>query len=178
MLAGDMIAAVLAAGSEAEGLGKSICFDFITSVVLILLSLAVMFESIRMAADVGGFLYASPGMMPMVLAILLLFTGVLLLKRSVRDRGAGQHCVDFAQWVHTFCKSKPAQEMLTGGLALALYTFVLLPRLPFVVSTAIFLMFVMGMLNATSLVKNALITAGVVGGIYAVFQLIFHVPLP
>ena len=159
-------------------MGKNTCFDFVTSLVLMLLALLIIVDSLRMAADVGGFLYASPGMMPMVLAILLLFTGSLLLRRSVRLNGVGQNCADFTAWFKIFRKSKPAQEMLTGGLILALYTFILAPRLPFMVSTAIFLCFIMGILNATSIVRNLLITAGVVGGIYAVFQLIFHVPLP
>lgn len=159
-------------------MGKNTCFDFITSLALILLSLAVILDSLRMAGEVGGHLYASPGMMPMVLAILLLFTGILLLRRSVGKNGVRQNIVDFIVWFKAFCKSKPAQEMLTGGLILALYTFILAPRLPFVISTAIFLVFVMGMLNATSIFKNVLITASVVGGIYTVFQVIFHVPLP
>ena len=159
-------------------MGKNAYFDFITSLALILLSLAVIFDSFRMAGEVGGVLYASPGMMPMVLAILLLSTAILLLKRSVAQTGERQNFVDFILWFKGFRRSKSAQEMLIGGLVLALYTFILVPRLPFMISTAIFLVFMMGILNATSIVKNALITASVVGGIYTVFQMIFHVPLP
>jgi hypothetical protein len=123
-------------------------------------------------------MYASPGMMPMVLAILLLFTSGLLLKRSIQLNGIGNNISDFFSWLEVFRKSKPAQEMLIGGLVLALYTFILAPRLPFWMSTSVFMLFIMGILNATSIMKNVLITATVVGCIYAVFQMIFHVPLP
>ena len=157
---------------------KNTHFDFITSLGLIALSLVMIFDSFRMAADVGGPLYASPGMMPMVLAVMLLFTAVLLLKRSVCINGVGNNLTDFIAWFHIFRKSKAAQEMLTGGVILGLYTFILAPRLPFWISTSIFLVFIMGILNATSIVKNVLITAAVVGSIYAVFQMVFHVPLP
>lgn len=138
----------------------------------------MIFDSFRMAADVGGPIYASPGMMTMVLAVMLLFTGFLLLKRSIHFNGVAKNLADFVAWFQIFRKSKAAQEMLTGGLILALYTFVLAPRLPFWISTSIFMIFLMGILNATSIVKNILITATVVGSIYAVFQMIFHVPLP
>lgn len=52
------------------------------------------------------------------------------------------------------------------------------PRLPFWASTSIFMVLVMAVLKATSIVKNLLITALVVGAIYGVFQMVFHVPLP
>ena len=71
-----------------------------------------------------------------------------------------------------------AREMMLGALILALYTFLLAPRLPFWMSTSIFMIFVMAVLKATSILKNILITALVVGSIYGVFQVIFHVPLP
>ena len=149
-----------------------------TSIFLMVLSVIMIFDSFRMGADVGGPMYASPGMMTMVLAICLLITSGLLLKRTIRLNGVSNNVDDFLSWFHSFRKSKPAQEMLLGGMVLALYTFILAPRLPFWVSTSIFMLFIMGILNATSIVKNVLITAAVVGSIYAVFQLIFHVPLP
>ena len=157
---------------------KQTHFDFITSIILVILSLVMIFDSFRMGADVGGPLYASPGMMTMVLAIFLLVTSGLLLKRSIRVNGVSNNIADFLSWFHSFRKSKPAQEMLLGGLILALYTFILAPRLPFWLSTSIFMLFIMGILNAVSIVKNVLITAAVVGSIYGVFQMIFHVPLP
>ncbi len=153
-------------------------FDFITGVCLFVFSLTVIADSFLMAKDVGGALYASPGMMPMVLAVLLLFTSFLLIKRSIRANGVGKNIADFIAWFHIFRKSKAAQEMLTGGLILALYTFILAPRLPFWLSTSIFMMFLMGVLNAVAVWKNIMITAVVVGGIHAVFRLVFHVPLP
>lgn len=153
-------------------------FDFVTSIFLIILSLVMIVDSYRMAVDVGGALYASPGMLPMVLALLLLLTSFMLLRRSIRNNGVRKNLTEFTSWFNGFRKSGVAREMTVGAAILALYTFVLAPRLPFWVSTSIFMILVMAILKATSIIKNILITALVVGSIYGVFQMIFHVPLP
>ena len=157
---------------------KKTHFDFVTSIGLMILSLVKIVDSYRMAVDVGGALYASPGMLPMVLALLLLLTSAMLLKRSIRSGGVSQNLAGFVSWFNDFRKSRMAREMMVGALILALYTFVMAPRLPFWMSTSIFMILLMAILKATSLVKNLLITALVVGAIYGIFQMIFHVPLP
>ena len=153
-------------------------FDFVTSIFLMILSLVMIFDSYRMGVDVGGPMYASPGMLPLLLAVLLLFTSFLLLKRSIRINGVGKNWADFTAWFDGFRKSKMSREMLLGGLILAIYTFALLPRLPFWMSTSIFMISLMTILKATSIIKSLVITALVVGSLYGVFQMIFHVPLP
>lgn len=157
---------------------KQTHFDFVTSIFLIILSVVMIVDSYRMGVDVGGALYASPGMLPMVLAVLLLLTGAMLLKRSVQLNGFGNNLADFLAWFDHFRKSATTREMLLGGAILALYTFVLAPRMPFWMSTSVFMILVMAILKATSIIKNILITAVVVGSVYGVFQTIFHVPLP
>jgi len=157
---------------------KQTPFDFVTSIFLMILSVVMIVDSYRMGVDVGGALYASPGMLPMVLATLLLLTSAMLFRRSVQQNGFGKNFADFLAWFDAFRKSGTTREMLLGGLILALYTFALAPRLPFWISTSIFMISVMAILKATSIVKNILITALVVGSVYGVFQTIFHVPLP
>ena len=157
---------------------KQTHFDFVTSICLAVLSLVIIVDSYRMGREVGGPLYASPGMLPMVLAILLLLTSAMLLRRSMRRIGFAKNVAGFVSWFDDFRKSAVAREMLLGALILALYTFVLAPRLPFWVSTSIFMIVIMAMRKATSITKNILITALVVGSVYGVFQMIFHVPLP
>lgn len=153
-------------------------FDFITSIALMLLSLVMIVDSYRMGVEVGGPMYSSPGMLPMLLAVLLLFTSFLLLKRSIRLNGAGKSFSDFMAWFHGFRKSRMSREMLLGALILAIYTFALVPRLPFWLSTSIFMISLMTILKATSIIKSLVITALVVVSLYGVFQMIFHVPLP
>ena len=70
---------------------KQTHFDFVTSIALMILSLAMMVRSYFIGVEVGGALYASPGMLPMVLALLLLLTSVMLLRRSIRRIGFGQN---------------------------------------------------------------------------------------
>ena len=157
---------------------KQTHFDFITSIVLMLLSVALIISSYRMGVEVGGDMYASPGMLPMVLAVLLLFTSILLFKRSIQVNGSAKNVSEFVSWFNHFLQSKMCRELMVGGLILALYTFVLAPRLPFWLSTSIFMLVLMGVLKATSFVKSIMITALVVGSVYGVFQMVFHVPLP
>ncbi len=157
---------------------KQTHFDFVTSIVLMLLSVSLIVGSYRMGVEVGGDMYASPGMLPMVLAVLLLFTSILLFKRSIQANGIATNMSEFVSWLNRFRKSRTCREFLAGGLMLALYTFVLAPRLPFWLSTSIFMVVVMAILKATSIVKNIAITGLVVGSVYGVFQMIFHVPLP
>ena len=153
-------------------------FDFVTSIVLMLIALGIMVDSYRMAVAVGGEMYASPGMLPMVLAILLMITSACLLKRSIKANGVRQNFNDFTTWAGQFVQSKMAREMLLGGVILAIYTFILLPRMPFWASTAIFMVSLMAILKATSFIKNITISACIIAGVYAVFEKIFHVPLP
>jgi hypothetical protein len=157
---------------------KQTQFDFVTSIALMILSLVMMVRSYFIGVEVGGELYASPGMLPMVLAILLLLTSGMLLRRSIRSGGVGQNVAGFLSWCDSFRKTRMVREMMFGALFLASYTFILAPRLPFWASTSIFLILVMAILKATSMVKNVLITALVVGSIYGIFKIIFHVPLP
>ena len=157
---------------------KQTHFDFVTSIFLMILSVVMIVDSYHMGVDVGGALYASPGMLPMVLATLLLLTSAMLLRRSVQLDGFGKNLADFLSWFEIFRKSGTTREMLLGGSMLAMYTFVLAPRLPFWMSTSIFMISVMAILKATSIIKNILITALMVGSVYGVFQTIFHVPLP
>jgi len=157
---------------------KQTHFDFVTSIVLMLLSLIMIVDCYRIWKDVGGEIYASPGMLPMLLAIVLLFTSFLLLKRSIRLNGVGKNFSDFTSWFIGFSKSKVFREMLLGCLILAIYTFGLAPRLPFWLSTSIFMVSLMTILKATSIAKSLVITALVVGSLYGIFQMIFHVPLP
>jgi hypothetical protein len=157
---------------------KQTHFDFVTSIALMILSLVIIVRSYFIGVEVGGELYASPGMLPMVLAILLLLTSVMLLRRSIQSGGFRTNIVGFLSWFDDFRKTRMVREMMFGALLLASYTFVLAPRLPFWASTSIFLILVMAILKATSLIKNVLITALVVGSIYGIFKMIFHVPLP
>ena len=157
---------------------KQTHFDFVTSIVLMFLSAALIVGSYRMGVEVGGDMYASPGMLPMVLAVLLLLTSILLFKRSIQANGIAKNVSEFVSWFDRFRQSRMCREFMVGGLILALYTFVLAPRLPFWISTSIFMVLLMGILKATSIIKSILITALVVGSVYGVFQMIFHVPLP
>lgn len=153
-------------------------FDFLAGIVLILLALGILAESFRMAYEIGGPFYASPGMMTTVLGIFLLIASSLLLKRSIIQNGLSGNMAQIRQWANTCRHSKALKEMAVGIAILAAYTFILAPTFPFWLSTFLFMVFLMGFLNATSILYNLLVSAATVGSILLVFRVIFHVPLP
>ena len=163
---------------EVNILDRRIHLDFITGAVLILLSLYVLGESIRMHGEVGGPFYASPGMLPTVLGTFLLITALLLFKRSIKLNTLLGNIREIKTWIKESSETQSIKEMLIGMAILAVYVFILAPTFPFWISSLIFLVFCMGALNATSMPKILAISALTVGSIVLLFQVIFHVPLP
>jgi len=152
--------------------------DFMTSIVLLLLAVYVIWDSMIMAHSVGGPFYATPGMLPMLLGLALGLTAFLLLKRSIREDGIKNNLASIKAWASSMRKSRTVKEMLLGILILGIYTFLLVPTFPFWISGMIFLVFIMGVLNATSLLKSIVIAAVTVASIVLIFEVLFHVPLP
>lgn len=173
---------IVRAGAEAyQGgniLDRKLYLDFMTGIVLLIVAAYVILDSLVMAGSVGGPFYTTPGMLPIVLGLALALTAVLLLKRSIREEGVKNNLDNIKTWACVMCKSKTVKEMLLGILILGVYTFLLVPAFPFWLSGLIFLVFIMGVLNATSLVRSLIISAVTVASIVVVFEVIFHVPLP
>lgn len=149
-----------------------------TGIVLLVVAGYVVWDSTLMAGRVGGPFYTTPGMLPIVLGLALALTASLLLKRSIREEGLKTTLDNIKNWACVMCKSKTVKEMLLGIVILGVYTFLLVPAFPFWLSGLIFLVFIMGVLNATSLMKSLIISAVTVAAIVVVFEVIFHVPLP
>lgn len=155
-------------------------YDFWFGVLLLFLSCWLIRECFWISADSGNIeVTQSPAMMPMFLSWVLLAISALMVVRSLLRYKLSEVL-------------ESAKEALTGGggeddkglgfwgvlTILALYTFFLLPTLPFRYSTFIFLMLAMLALRAGSLWKIAGISICSVGLIQLVFGYIFRVPLP
>lgn len=157
--------------------------DFVTSIVLGLLSIYVLLESVNINAQYyqrpqHGDMLTSPSLTPTILGIALLLCAVLLCVRSLRGVGIKQTWADIGESFRAFCSSKLVLFSVIGLLYLGLYVFVLLEILPFAVASLIFLFGLLLMLKATNWWKSGIIAALSVTFIVVLFQVVFHIRLP
>lgn len=152
--------------------------DFLSSICLFLIGGYITWESWNIHEDVGGPLYASPGFLTLFLGSMLLLTSVLLFTRTVKNVGVAGNVAAVKRWFGDFVKSVDTQNMLKGIVILAVFTFFLLPRFPFLLASVIFMFALMKIMNAGSTLKIALISSSVSICVFVLFQVIFKIPLP
>lgn len=173
--------------------------DFLTSLVLIALGIAVAIESWRMPrlADLGVNPYTVPGLVPGLLAGILIILGIALCVRSIQaglSRSTTQS-LDITT-SHLSLRQSPALYRLGLCLLLTLgYAAVLIGRLPFWLATLLFVFAFIALfenlfqndaesrLHKTSTLARRLATALlqavlVAAAVSAVFRYLFLVQLP
>lgn len=152
--------------------------DFLGGLALMVLSVAIIIASILMHLESGEVLYLSPGLMPLILGVALLFCSIVYFAQSLKDGGFSVRLQETKEWFHRTVSDKTTHSMAIGVLIMALYTFVLLSFLPFWLSSLIFMIILMLYLKAESPVKILVISGGAVALIVLLFQVLFRVPLP
>ena len=152
--------------------------DFLGGLALMVLSVAIIIASILMHLESGEVLYLSPGLMPLILGVALLFCSIFYFAQSLKDGGFSVRLQETKEWFHRTVADKTTHSMAIGVLIMALYTFVLLSFLPFWLSSLIFMIILMLYLKAESPVKILVISGGAVALIVLLFQVLFRVPLP
>ena len=155
-------------------------YDFLAGIVLMILGVAIVGESIRMWQDVEGDFNQSPGLMPGMLGGCLIVAALVLTMQSWREAGRG---AVFGKLAAGFSSLFGANRKFTKDYAIvmaavAFFTFVLLPNLPFWLSSFIFMVYTMLLAGAKKLWIVLVASAGVSGAIQLVFEKIFRVPLP
>jgi len=162
--------------------------DFVVSILLFVLGIAVTWHSLNMPRfeDQGGTFLDSPGIVPAGLGILIAFFAFLVLLRSISRKGYrlglnGRTVGAALRDVHT------VRMLATIGLCL-LYAFVLLPLMRFVPSTLIFVFAFIAVFeydakkNLASQWKvpvfAAVVAALTTAAVYASFTYAFLVNLP
>lgn len=152
--------------------------DFISSIVILLLSVYVLFESRNIYVKAGKLLHLSPALIPMMLGTVLLVLSIILMASSLKDGGAGARISEFKSCMKAVKEDPNTMRMLIGVVLMALYTFVMLGMLPFWIATFLFMLLLMYFLEAGSIVKIVLISVVVTALIIFLFQICFRVPLP
>lgn len=151
--------------------------DFITSICLFLVSVYIVVDSWMMINSVGGPVYSSPGLLPIIIGSMLMLCTIVLFIKSVKNVGFSGNLRAISEWFGPFFKDADVRSMFTGILIIAVYCFVLVPRLPFLLSSVIFMVFLMKVLNAGSYLKIILTAVSVSISLYVLFEILFKVPL-
>ncbi|MFD0677846.1 MULTISPECIES: tripartite tricarboxylate transporter TctB family protein [unclassified Paenibacillus] len=152
--------------------------DFASSICLFLLSLFIVLESNFIRTDAGGPLYSSPGLLPLFIGSMLMLCSIILFFKSLKNAGITGNFRALGAWFPQFIKDKDVLNMLAGIAIIGIFTFVLVPRFPFMLSSFIFLVFLMKIMEAGSYRKIILTAASVSIFIYVLFEIGFKVSLP
>lgn len=152
--------------------------DFISSAVIFILSLYVLFEGYNIFTKSGKLLYLSPALIPLMLGTILLVLSIVLFTGSLKEGGLQARAAELKAWSGEVKADPNTMRMLVGVVLMGLYTFVLLGMLPFWLATFLFMLLLMYFLEAGSIVKIVVISVLVTGLVIFLFQVCFRVPLP
>ncbi|MGB6370163.1 MAG: tripartite tricarboxylate transporter TctB family protein [Atribacterota bacterium] len=118
--------------------------DFITSVLLLLFSVWIIMETLKMPmkdtfGGVQNVWYVSPALFPLIISIFIMILGIVLLIHSISSGGAKNFLNNFSIRYRGISE----KNIRFIGILLALFSFVYLniPRVDFFISVTLFLTF-------------------------------------
>lgn len=129
--------------------------DFLTALITGAIGVYAIVESqninkVYMARPQHGDVLTSPGLTPTILGIGILFCAVLLLLRSLKGIGVAAVMGDVAKAAKALATSKLIHFSLIGIAWMALYIFFLIETLGYALSSLIFLIGIMSLLQAAN----------------------------
>ena len=171
-----------ALGAEVEDDSARAHLDFLTSIILIIISIAVIITSIGYWQRQKVTFYESAGFMPVLIAGGLLIMSLRLLREALKQDSVHSFIsrlkVSFGQTV----RSNTVHRAIIGLIIFGIYVFVLLGRMPFWLASFLPLAAVLVFVRYDGTLKTALkmilIAALCVAGIVGLFQFAFAVPMP
>ena len=152
--------------------------------ILILVSAFFLVESIKIineghklrTTNAREAFLTSPGLMPLFLTTMLIIMGIVLIIGSVKEVG-GIKKEDFQTFKNWLKSMETKRSFIMFGFIIA-YTFILLGRLPYEVSTFIFLTVFMFYLKASDWKRILIISTLATGIIAYAFGTLAMIPLP
>ena len=152
--------------------------DFISSIVLMLVCIAVIVTACGYYIKSRKAFYASPGFMPIIIAGSLFLLALSLMRQSLKKSSVKEHLNRLHEAIPRGLKSFRFKNSIIALLIFAVYIFVLMRFLPFWLASLILVFVCFTYLKAAKFIKSAVISILSVGGIVLLFQIIFHVPMP
>jgi len=175
-------------------MGSNKHVDFVAALAFMALGIFIVtqsygyYQAIQVRGDIG--FYRSPGFFPTLAGAPLFFLSFLLLIRSLKGGAFKQNLLTLKTSAITLIKSPTIHKAIVGCIWMGLYVFFLMPQLGFIISSILFLVaFIVflqyerlrdasGKSRALLLLKYVIISCAAVYPTYAVFRMIFRVPLP
>lgn len=171
-----------ALGGQSENIDEKSHLDFLTAIVLIIASIAVIITSIGYWKKQGCLFYESAGFMPTIIGAALLIMNIRLLTESLHSASVGKQIIRLKEALQRTVKSKRVHKSIVGLGIFAVYVYFLLGRLPFwlasVISLAAVLIYVHFDKTVKTTVKMLIIAAIAIACIVGLFQYAFSVPMP
>ena len=152
--------------------------DFITSLVLIGVSIYTVVTSYGYYVRSRKAFYISPGFMPVIIAAALFLLAITLMRQSLNGSSIKECLIRLREAIPRGLKSLRFRNTVIGLAFFALYIYVLLQYLPFWLASVIILFACFVYLKAAKIVKSAIISILSVAGIVLLFQILFRVPMP
>jgi len=152
--------------------------DFIVSAVATLSAFALVLGSLNIYARANEPMYKSPALLPLLVSVALLGVSLILLVKSFRSGGLVARVKETGEWLSILIRAPFARNTLAGLIVMAIYVFLLLPRLPFWVSSIAFLIAIFALLRAGKWWAMVTLSGGLVGAIYLLFSIVLRAPLP
>ncbi|MDO4741265.1 MAG: tripartite tricarboxylate transporter TctB family protein [Eubacteriales bacterium] len=157
--------------------------DFLTALIVGAIGVYAVVESQNinktyMARPQHGDILTSPSLTPTILGVAIIFCALLLLLRSLKGTSVPTIVGELSKSFKALCTSKLIHFSLLGIAWMALYIFFLIELLGFALSSLIFLLGIMLILQATKKRWIVVISLVAVIAIVVLFQGIFHIRLP
>jgi hypothetical protein len=123
--------------------------DVVTSVLLILLCVAVLIGASQMPlrGTYGGVVnvwYVSPAALPFIIAGGLIIMSIALLRRAIREGGHRGMAPFFLARLRTLPRNRPVHRMAGVVALLAIYVYGMIGRMDYFAATSLYLVAFMG----------------------------------
>ena len=161
--------------------------DFIFSIILILIGSYVIIEGVNIYHKAAEKPYkitqftVSPGFLPVLLGIALVFASLILLIQSFKGEKVGEALVnrknEFSEWTKT-AFSENFFRMAIGVVLMFIYTFFLMEWLPFWAASIIFLVAMFLFLRVGKPWQAVILAVLVVALVVVLFKYGFGAALP
>ena len=152
--------------------------DFITSLVLMGLSVYTVFNAYGFFIKSRKAFYASPGFMPAIIAVALFLLALNLMIQSLDKSSVKINFFRLVEALPRGIKSARFRNTIIGLAFFAVYIYILLRFLPFWLASILLLFACFVYLKAAKLVKSAIIAVTSAVGIVLLFQIVYRVPMP
>lgn len=156
--------------------------DLLTGIIFIIIGIYICYQSMamfyvqRIKMQSMAAWYNSPGLLPLVIGAIFTFLGGMLTVTAVKEGGS----FEIIRWkkIKEILKMSQFKKGFLVVLLIGTYIFVLLDRLPFFLSSFIFLIVTMGIFRADKWYKILLYSAILSWFVTFIFGTVARIPLP